>query len=152
MKRQGGYPYTSNEDKTCFWFTSVGQHGEIKKKVEFERINSGWNLAFGDVTTDDELSDAVISDNGDMRKVLQTVANIVHDFSNRYPSRIIFIKPYDDGRRLLYNRLFKEKLVEILLVFELKGFLFGQGILEIFQPGKLYDAFVLARKKDTFDQ
>ena len=57
----------------------------------------------------DDWADNVVSDNNDLRKVLQTIANAVHLFFDHYPEDEIFIAPLDKQRKLLYNRIFQQK-------------------------------------------
>ncbi|MEK7254021.1 MAG: hypothetical protein AAB316_04700 [Bacteroidota bacterium] len=92
MKKGEGYEYKANDELTSFSFTSVGDKGEIEKKVTITHYRGNWwNLAFGDAESDDNFSDTAVSDNNDMRKVLQTITNIAHAFCHKYPSREIYI-------------------------------------------------------------
>ncbi len=95
MKKQDGYEIKESHTlkKVKFRFTSVGSKGSIKKIIEFSRFKPNrWNLGFGDVSGKD-WTDDVISDNDDLRKVLQTVANAVHDFFDIYPNDEVVIIP-----------------------------------------------------------
>ncbi|MEK7255158.1 MAG: hypothetical protein AAB316_10465 [Bacteroidota bacterium] len=156
MKKREAYPLTGNPKKDTFRFNSVGTKGVIPKIIEFSPLPGGkWNLAFGDVKGND-WTDDVVSDNNDMRKVLQTVANAAHAFSERYPDRKIHIEPLDNPRKLLYNRLIQLKMSEIEETFLVEGILLDEDGAEMepekFDPDKLYDAFVLTRKKPNFEQ
>ncbi len=95
MKKREAYEYQPDKGFFSFTFESIGPKGSITKFVQFSYIsNKLWNLGFGDYSEGD-WDDAVISDNNDMRKVLQTVVNIVHDFSEKYPNKKIYIEPVD---------------------------------------------------------
>ena len=136
---------------TVFRFTSEGPKGKIKKVIEFSPYEETiWNLGFGDEKEGDwEVS--IVSDIDDLRKVIQTVANAAHHFTEKYPERRIFINPVDERRKLLYNRLFKEKFEEILLFFNLEGVDLSAFKIYQYEPSRIYDAFVLSRKKSIFE-
>ncbi len=139
MKKRDAYSFTANEEQTGFRFTSVGAKGEIVKIVLFSPYGDTWNLAFGD-ETENSFDDSVVTGNDDLRKVMQTIANIVHDFTEKYPDRKIFIEPVDSRRKLLYNRIFQQKEEEVSRYFYLKGYLFKENIREDYMSTKIYDA------------
>jgi len=86
MKRPA-YETRPNAEKTLFEFESTGEKGTIPKIVLFDREgNYMWNLAFGDKTDGFEFDDKVITNNHDLWKVIQTVANIVHEFLQPTPA------------------------------------------------------------------
>ena len=82
MKKGEGYDlnFEQTHEKIEFHFISVGSKGSIEKVIEFQQTSlKFWNLGFGDAKEGD-WEDDIISDNGDLRKVLQTVTNSVHLF------------------------------------------------------------------------
>ncbi len=66
------------KDFSAFRFTSIGKR-EIVKVVVFQKTKEKgvYNLAMGDLIANETFSDTEISNNGDVRKVLTTVVNIV---------------------------------------------------------------------------
>jgi len=50
-----------------------------------------YNLSFGNIISDRELDDAAVTNNGDMEKVLFTVASTVDDFFTLHPGKKILI-------------------------------------------------------------
>lgn len=145
MQKGKGYDIKLNGELTQFRFTSTGPKGTIKKIIEFQPIEENqWNLAFGDVK-DNDWEDNVISDNDDMRLVLQTVANTVHVFLEKYPGREVYIEPLDRQRKILYNRIFQQKWVEIEPIFYVKGEV-SSGFFEDYSPQKLYNGFLITQK------
>ncbi len=147
MKKEEGYDIKSNVESTKFRFTSIGPKGAIRKIIEFQPYKRNrWNLAFGDMQTND-WEDNVISDNDDMRLVLQTVANSVHAFLEKYPEREVYIEPLDRQRKILYNRIFQQKWTEIEPLFSVKGMI-EHDIFEDYSPQKLYNGFVIAQKNN----
>ncbi len=152
MKKREGYKFDYNEDKTKFHFISTGPAGAIAKIVEYSIYGAMWNLAFGDADEGKEdFDDASITNNGDMRKVIQTVVNTAYLFTDAYPDRKIYIEPVDRKRKLLYNRIFQEKTEEIMAAFKVQGIEFEERKLENYNPEKNYDVFVLTRIATIFE-
>ena len=156
MKKREAYDLAFSPDRSTFLFESTGPKGRVQKIIEFGSLpNDRWNLGFGDIAGDD-WHDHIITDNKDMRKVLQTVANAIHLFTERYPGRKVHIQPLDRQRKLLYNRIFQQKWDEISDVFSVHGIRLteegAEGALEYYDPLLMYDVFVLTRKKPIFEQ
>lgn len=126
----------------------------IEKIVEFKPLTANlWNLAFGDKKEND-WEDNTISNNDDMRKVLQTIVNAIHLFLDFYPESDILIRPLDYQRKLLYNRTFQQKWSEIDKLFYVLAFVINDSnhIVEDYNPTKIYDYFVISRKNDNFGE
>ena len=124
-----------------------------EKIVEFKRLNATrWNLSFGDVKDNDWI-DNTISDNNDLRKVLQTIVNTVHLFFDKYPNQEVFIAPLDHQRKLLYNRIFQQKWLEIEPIYTVKAINVVNDtiLIEDYKPKKLVDYFVIMRKTSNFE-
>jgi hypothetical protein len=148
MKKQEGYDLNGNLEKTQFRFTSVSKKRTIEKIIEFSLYQENiWNLGFGDIKGDD-WEDNVISDNNDMKKTLQTVANAIHAFLEQYPERKVFIAPLERQRKILYNRIFQQKWQEIEPLFFVKGirFIGEKRIFEDYYPTTLFDYFIISLK------
>ena len=77
-----------------FEFKSIGKKGVIPKRIEFTptELPNIFNLAFGDVGTDNEIDDYCISDNGDRNKVLATIAYVIEIYLQMYPDRLIYFR------------------------------------------------------------
>ena len=150
MKKDEGYELNAEikPEVVQFRFTSVSEERSIEKIIEFSYIpNRPWNLGFGDVKGKD-WEDNIVSNNNDYRKVLQTVANAVHQFCDLYPNSEIAIIPLDYKRKLLYNRVFQQKWHEIdplfsVKVADMKG---EKPQFEPYNPKKIFDVFVIVRK------
>ena len=89
--------------------------------------------------------DAHISDNGDMREVLYTITNIIHQFCDEHPGSKIYIEPVYRKRRVLYNRIFEEKQEEIRVFFTVTGVDLASMSAEKYNPAKNYDAFLIEK-------
>ncbi|SDL74725.1 hypothetical protein SAMN04488090_1642 [Siphonobacter aquaeclarae] len=93
--QQNSYDLSASSGESgvyIYSFQSIGPKGIILKKIEFIQLHddSGllipfFNLAFGDTDADGSLKDHVVSDNGDMETVLNTVAAAVEDFLIKKP-------------------------------------------------------------------
>ena len=62
------YEYNADEDLHFYEFTSVGKNGEVKKVVEYSRMNlkNFYNLGFGDYDEErQEINDRIVTNNGD---------------------------------------------------------------------------------------
>jgi hypothetical protein len=151
MKKRDGYELTfnSNPKVVQFKFTSVSEKKSIDKIVEFDYMDDNiWNLGFGDLKGDD-WQDNVISNNDDLAKVLQTVANTIHIFFEEYPNDRIYISPLDKKRKILYNRIFKQRWHEIEPIFTLKARIISDlnTKFENYNPLEIYDEFVVGLRK-----
>jgi hypothetical protein len=153
------YQVETTVDSLIYTFESVGKT-TIKKVVEYTKVNpiyldlpsniEVYNLGFGD--WDDEINDfkdKITSNNGDMEKVLATVANTVFSFWRNYPDASIFfqgsqIQGEEPLRTYLYQRKIERYFEEISNI----AYVFGKfnGQLEIFTKGKTYSNFLIIRK------
>ena len=138
------YSYIAIGNKTLYYFESEGKHGTIPKAIIFTLYeNNLWNLAFGD-WHDGDIDDVIISNNYDIVKIIGTIANVVYDFSAKYPARHIYIQPVDEKRKKLYNHVFRRNYEVIITTFQIIGVV--EGTYEDYLPKKSYDKFKLIRK------
>ena len=139
-----GYAVFESDEATKFQFESIGKKGTIKKIVRFTKMEERfWNLAFGDANEQD-FDDLSISNNQDIRKVIQTVANISHLFLETYPKRKIFISPVDEKRKSLYNFVFRHHYEE--LQNELVIMANSNNIWSAYNPEERADAFIVFKR------
>jgi len=140
------YDTLSTLGHTVFRFESIGIHGAIQKAVVFQKIGGKkYNLAFGDVTNND-LDDAVISNNLDYVKVMNTVAKTAYLFIEKYPEATIHIEAVDDKRLKFYNAIFRRHFPVIQRTFLISGLMDGGLEFENYQPEKSYVQFELKLK------
>ncbi len=86
------YDVIASPNLNIFEFESTGPKGVIKKVVLYSRIRNSkfYNLGFGDKEPQTGLiSDVVITNNGDSKKVLATVAATLLVFTNQNPDAIV---------------------------------------------------------------
>ena len=118
------YEYKADEDLHFYEFVSVGENGEVKKVVEYSRMNieNFYNLGFGDYDEErQEVNDRVVTNNGDSLKVLATVASTVYAFTGRHPDAHIFATGSTEVRTRLYRMGITNNLVEIRKDFHVYG-------------------------------
>ncbi len=138
------YDYIAFENKTYFYFESTGNQGIIRKVIVFtHREKNLWNLAFGDLGKG-EIDDSIVSNNHDIVKIISTIAKVVYEFSDKFPSREIFIHPVDEKRKKLYNHVFRRNYEAINLKFHIIGTVNNKE--EDYSTEKFYDIFKLKRK------
>lgn len=131
-----------------FEFISSGPNGDICKVIQYTptHIPNVFNLGFGDrdIYTR-EISDSVISNNGDTEKVLSTAAHTALRFLNKYPNNSIFAMGLTESRTRLYQIGIMKNLTEI----ELDMTIFGLHNNNWFplKKGVNYNAFLASKKK-----
>ncbi len=133
------YPYLISGKKTQATFQSLGPKGIVVKVIRFEYIKDNrWNLGFGDFKRG-KIETSILTNNGDVVKVLATVAAATLAFLEEYPDRIVEIKPVDEKRKKLFNLVFSrrwEQILEKVTVIGLKG-----NERAIYSSHEFYDSF-----------
>jgi hypothetical protein len=109
------------DDYSIFEFVSIGQNGNIPKRIEFmpTEIPGFFNLAFGDVGANGEIDDSNVSDNGDRNKILATIAYAIEIYLNKYPGRCVYFKGSTRERTRLYRMAVGLNLEELTTKFEI---------------------------------
>ena len=140
------YIYRTNDSFLDFEFISEGPLGNIRKVVRFSQISTNvFNLAFGDLDEETgDISDTVVTNNDDSRKVLATVAATVHDFSLQHRGVWIVAKGRTRSRNRLYRMGISNNWQEINTEFEVYGLINEEW--KLFEAGKDYEAFLVRRK------
>lgn len=140
------YKYKTNTSFLDFEFISEGPKGKIKKVVRFTQIDEiAFNLAFGDLNeATGEISDTVVTNNDDSRKVLATVAAAVYDFTNQYPGSLVVAKGSTLSRTKLYRMGITNYWLQISIDFEV--YRLKDGDWEPFIERRDYEAFLIRRK------
>ena len=91
------YPIVEVHEKNMYEFYSEGPKGRLRKAIRFRHIPklgaNVYNLAFGDYdAVTDTIDDKVVSNNGDGKIVLHTVADAIVDFLVKKPLAFVLIK------------------------------------------------------------
>jgi hypothetical protein len=142
-----------------YTFESIGRT-IIKKVVQYSKMppsyiglssdSNVYNLAFGD--WDDEIndfSDQITSNNGDMEKVLATVANTASIFWSEYPNTFIYFEgSQPEGKEYLRTYLYQKKLNRYFRDISTVALVFGLTDYgwELFTVNKNYSAFLISQK------
>jgi hypothetical protein len=143
------YEYFAKDNFLTYQFTSKGINGSIEKIVQYSKltmpsIGTVYNLGFGDLTADGNISDTVNSNNGDMKKVLSTVANTVYDFTEHYPNQFIFAH----GSTPIRTKLYQRKIIQMLPIISTEFDIYGldkAGWVEL-TVAEEYRAFLIKKK------
>jgi len=141
--------YEVNADPclTVYTFVSEGSKGKITKIVEYNETGmvGVYNLGFGDKDLlTGQMNDVIVTDNGDSKKVLATVASTIFAFFNKYPHAWIYATGSSRSRTRLYRIGISNNLTEISQIFDVYG-LVGD-IWYDFERNIDYDAFLIKRK------
>lgn len=140
-------------DKDFYIFESIGRNGSIFKVVIFSKIEENiYNLGFGDydplnndidTDIDTDIDDKIVSDNGDMVKVIATVVGIALKFLSENPMTYLYIKGSTPLRTQLYNRTINRNFYDFIHSYKIYGS--QNGVLEIFQKNTPYESFLVKK-------
>ena len=93
---------------------------------------------------DGQIDDAVVSNNADLVKIMNTIASTLYSFTEQYPGSKVYIEPVDKKRSNLYHHIFRRRFGEIQPLFIIKGLTAGGW--KDYLPGNHYLAFELERR------
>ncbi len=131
-----------------FEFISSGPNGDIIKVIQYTPTNipNVYNLGFGDKNNNTgDISDSVISNNGDREKVLSTVAFTTLKFLNKYPNYSVLAVGLTPARTRLYQIGIMKNLPEIFVEISILG-LHNDNWIQL-KKGVNFDAFLASKKK-----
>lgn len=143
---QDRYPYNAASSFFDFEFESIGPKGRIRKIATFIQIKQNiYSFGFGDLDErTGEISDTVISNNGDGPKVLNTVGAIIFDFTTVFPEASIYVEGSTPSRTRWYQMNLNAFYEEINNSFQLYGN--RNNKWETFRSGVNYMAFIGHRR------
>ena len=141
---------SKSENSTEYKFISIGPKGSITKFIIFEELSGEanlYNLALVDQLDNDIISDSSASNNGDLRKILATVAKVLVDYTLVFPERTIFFQGSDEtGKRTtVYNRAISTHFSFLAHDFIIEG-ITEENVIEQYNPVKTYIGFLVKRK------
>lgn len=139
------YKFSKREDKR-YEFYSESENRKVKKLVIFSGRddNQVYNLALLDVLEDGQYSDIVVTNNNDFQTVMATVIDILKDFLNEFPQKIVTFRGSDERRQRLYRIIITRELNIIKQNFSVFG-LKNENV-EIFEPNKEYELFIITKR------
>jgi hypothetical protein len=141
------YQVESSPDFKTFEFTSVGLRGNFTKVVHYTEVNvkGFYNLGFGDKDpVTGLLSDLIVTNNGDSRKVLATVAATLYVFMDNHPGATVIATGSTPARTRLYRMGITGNLENIEKDFAIFGLTAMEW--EPFRKHITYRAFLVRRK------
>lgn len=133
-----------------YWFISSGSAGDIPKGIFFypadiPSISNAYNLGLADYIQE-EWTDTNRTNNGDMAKVMETVAVAVVQYLQKFPERRIYVTGNTEAKRRLYQRFASNNLSEISINYRLFGKEYDDDLFEIFEKGKIYETLLVEVK------
>jgi hypothetical protein len=139
------YTFQKRNDKR-YEFYSRSEEKEVKKLVIFsERSNGGtYNLALLDVLEDGQYSDLSETNNNDFQTVMATVIDILKDFLNEFPDKVVTFKGSDERRQRLYRIIIARELKSINEHFNIFG-LINENVEE-FEQNVKYKLFIIKKR------
>ncbi len=141
------YQVDISPDFQTFEFVSIGPKGNITKVVKYTEINikGFYNLGFGDKDPiTGYISDLSVTNNGDSKKVLGTVAATLYVFTAQYPNAVVIATGSTEARIRLYRMGITNNLEAIekdFFIYGLTGTDWGP-----FSKNETYGAFLVHRK------
>ena len=139
------YPVRFSKTKKTYTFTSVGENGVIQKIVAFTEFQANvYNLGFGDFDkTTQEVDDEVVTNNGDMEKVLATVFFIIQQFFIEKPAAWVYIEGSTPSRTRLYQVIINKFYDEFQRSYEIHGI--QNDVVSPFEKNVSYDSFLIKK-------
>lgn len=140
-------PYSIKKEKDLiFSFISIGPKGRIEKLIKYETISDEfYNLGFGDRKGNSWLiDDKVMSDNGDIKKVIRTVIHTIPIFFSKYPFYGLLFSGSNKKRTRTYALIIERYLDEFTKEYNIFGG--KEDIIEEFRKRQKYDFFMILKK------
>ena len=133
-----------NDNVTEFY--SYGRNGAIRKRVIFRQteIEDVFTLGFGSVDDNGEINDMSITNNGDTDKILATIHDIITNYTNKYPERLIYFEGSTPSRTRLYRKAIGLNAEQLSEEFLILGYYNDRFVL--FVKNMNASAFLIKRK------
>lgn len=144
---------SATKDLTEWKFVSTGTKGDVTKHIKFDLYESlgesnVFNCGFGELNEDGTFNDSVKSYNGDMDKVLGTVAFTILEFFKLYPKSGVYLTGSCPVRTRKYRIVISNNLDEIKNHFVMYGHFKNADltlVFETFRIGVEYEGFLLRK-------
>ncbi len=144
MKKEG---YLLNRPTPLLYtFVSRGKNGVIPKAIALQEIDIQlYNLALLDYDEENKVwLDDSNTNNGDLSKIMATVAQTIVLFLDSNPTFCIYIEANSNSRNRLYHRIMTNYQAEFELYFNIEASINDKR--EPFDIGKKYDNFYIRKK------
>lgn len=128
-------------------FYSHGRNGVVLKRVIFSKTRASefYMLGFGSVDENNEINDLTVTNNGDTEKILATIYDIVINYTDRYPDRMIYFEGSTPARTRLYRRAIGLNLGDLSTEFFIYGYYNDEFVP--FEKNMVISGFLIKRKK-----
>jgi len=139
------YDFQIGHNTRTYSFVSVGPHPVEKRVIYAETSLSGFfNLALADVEEDGSLNFYSVSNNGDLKQIMATVAQTMLVFLQHYPGARVAFSGSTPARTRLYQIILAREQQAVAASLVISGV--RDNGLELFRPNRDYDGFVVALK------
>jgi len=140
------YELHVNEEGTRFQFQSIGKRGIFEKIISLTPLSANiYNLALLDYNLNtQEHSDILITDNGDMPKVLVTVMAVVKNYLNIHADKKIYFEGSTPARTRLYQISIGKVYESLKFDFNIYGL--ENGSWYNFEPNINFEGFLIEKK------
>jgi hypothetical protein len=148
MKKNGYAFQDFFQTQSSYTFLSIGRQGSIIKIVYFEKISDDvYNLVLGDynATISPPVDDAVVSDNGDLAKIMITVVHIAEDFLNQNPNFFVYLEGNTVTKKQLYQRIMRNNYQDFIVDYDIFGIDLQNDVVP-FETTQEYNAFLIRKK------
>ncbi|MCA4805161.1 hypothetical protein HX045_02185 [Myroides odoratimimus] len=143
------YSFTTDRENSIYEFTSIGKNQAIKKLIIFAIIKSEanlYNLSFGDkpkkTLNNSIIDDRIVSNNGDMNRVLATVFRAVLDFTKDKGFYKIVFRGSTPSRTRLYRMVLSTNYEELSKYFNIYG-VHSNGTVVFFAKNTNYQGYLI---------
>lgn len=135
-------------EKNFYSFISEGKNGQVLKAVVFAEIEPLiYNLALLDYNHEnDEWSDSVSTNNGDIVKIMATVVAIIDEFLELNKNVQVHFEGNTNTRNNLYNRIIKNNFEHLSELYKIIAKEDEFSKPEEYNLGKKYKAFYICKK------
>ena len=137
------YDFQIGAEARTFFFISKGPRTIAKQVIYAETtLPEFFNLALADVEEDGSQNFYSVRNNGDLERIMATVAQTLLVFFRTYPSAKVAFTGSTPARTRLYQIILAREIQAVATDFVLSGV--KNNNLEDFRPNRDYDGFVIA--------
>ena len=143
---QATYSFNVLNHGLRFDFSSIGKR-IISKSIIYREIDipGMYSLALVDNHEDGSSDDTVVSDNGDMEKILVTVFQTFSIFFRRHPDALVAFWGSTASRTRLYRIAISHEWAKIAEIYNVWGI--TEQAYESFERNRLYIGFLFSLKE-----
>lgn len=137
------YDFQPGADTRTYSFVSAGPRPVEKRVIYAETTLPGFfNLALADVEEDGSLNFYSVRNNGDLELIMATVAQTLLVFFQHHPTANVAFSGSTPARTRLYQIILARERQAVAASLVISGV--RNNTLELFQPNRDYEGFVIA--------